>query len=1083
MDELFFRLGKYVHRNSAKLIFCSTLALITISVAIKSATIDDDVNSWVQVTPTIDAERRYIEKMAAPNIGSTNQLLIQTNSNPQASILNVESFKTHIKAMAIATQTTIDLFDNTWSLKDVCYLPSLPSFDDLNVNILLNNMMPCAIKTPLDCFWEGSKIAAINPGVGMFPFKSRIDWKTLSPISYVQQKWNDNPHISFPFASIINWMNRIGLNTGYQFKPCLNPNDPDCPVTAPNKHSKEIPDIGAQLAGGCYGIASNEMHWLEDEIVGGTTRNSTGHIIHARALQSTIQLMGVQDMYDLHKYQFKGRPNENWSLEKSKMVLDAWQSKFQEELDRHTNESTDARPFNLYTLTSSFVPDSLVVLSYSNLTTAQCCFLFMTLFTLLAFPCFKNQLDDKATIHCDKLQKSNRNLMEQFHSMILAAICSLYIGINLIASIGLGTLFNLPINAATIQLLPPIALYYSFNQLFTLANSFKSRSQESSKYDKLCSHSLVDVGSIFLLELLTYSVCLLIITILPISATRVFAFQVILHLILSTLTSTVIFPSIITIFLRNKYSRRKIYASHSTAQIKSNNNVKHQSKSDEIMSQSDDQFFSQIENDLRHLRIDVPSTHNIDISAKLQSNGFSTTLMLSSSRNDNPTNVLKGYELGSHEFTSADHYGLPPPEYSQIIEPPVIPPTNQSFNKSSSCITDCDKKDYMSDNSKNESPNKNKFLIINGFSRMAILFSILIFFVFMSSNIPRINFGLDIKDIVDRDTYQYGALDAQKSHFYIFNIFAITKAPFDYPKNQRLLYEYYEKIAMIDGILINKDDKPRFWLESFRRWLLELQRQFDSDKNQSLVSNYGWKPEASENTKLAYKLLAQTGKLDNPIDKSQVETTRLVDTSGIINQEAFYNYLTAWISNDPFSYSLSEACFVPEPKNWFEDRDRDPEDLRLEKAKPLVYAQIPFSLKIDGNNYDSIAKIRTISSTFKQLNLPNFPTGLPFIFWDQFLHLGTSTVLMIVGSSISTLLVIAISTGNMKMAIFISSIALLQISSLHGFLGFYTIQFNNIIGSLLMVLHGLFSSFLIHAFMVSLLTQIAILFQLKRNYF
>ena len=40
----------------------------------------------------------------------------------------------------------------------------------------------------------------------------------------------------------------------------------------------QLPDIGAELTGGCSGFASKYMHWEEDLIVGGIQRNKTGYI-------------------------------------------------------------------------------------------------------------------------------------------------------------------------------------------------------------------------------------------------------------------------------------------------------------------------------------------------------------------------------------------------------------------------------------------------------------------------------------------------------------------------------------------------------------------------------------------------------------------------------------------------------------------------------------------------------------------------------------------------------------------------------------------------------------------------------------
>ena len=37
-------------------------------------------------------------------------------------------------------------------------------------------------------------------------------------------------------------------------------------------------DVGAELAGGCYGFASKYMHWPEGLIVGGAKKNKSGHM-------------------------------------------------------------------------------------------------------------------------------------------------------------------------------------------------------------------------------------------------------------------------------------------------------------------------------------------------------------------------------------------------------------------------------------------------------------------------------------------------------------------------------------------------------------------------------------------------------------------------------------------------------------------------------------------------------------------------------------------------------------------------------------------------------------------------------------
>lgn len=131
-------------------------------------------------------------------------------------------------------------------------------------------------------------------------------------------------------AKVEQYMKQAGISTGYIKKPCLNPNDPHCPDTAPNKNSKKSPDIGASLSGGCYGYAVNFMHWPEELIVGGTERNTT-HIRKAKALQTVIQLMSEQELYDHWTDNYKTH-YVPWSLKQARDILNAWQEKFSNEV-------------------------------------------------------------------------------------------------------------------------------------------------------------------------------------------------------------------------------------------------------------------------------------------------------------------------------------------------------------------------------------------------------------------------------------------------------------------------------------------------------------------------------------------------------------------------------------------------------------------------------------------------------------------------------------------------------------------------------------------------------------------------------
>lgn len=88
-----------------------------------------------------------------------------------------------------------------------------------------------------------------------------------------------------------------------------------------------------------------------------------------------------------------------------------------------------------------------------------------------------------------------------------------------------------------------------------------------------------------------------------------------------------------------------------------------------------------------------------------------------------------------------------------------------------------------------------------------------------------------------------------------------------------------------------------------------LQNAFDHEWNLGYIKQEGWNQSASNEAILAYKLMVQTGRVENPVDKSLLTSNRLVKEDGIINPKAFYHYLTVWYNSDPLAYSASQVGF------------------------------------------------------------------------------------------------------------------------------------------------------------------------------
>lgn len=69
----------------------------------------------------------------------------------------------------------------------------------------------------------------------------------------------------------------------------------------------------------------------------------------------------------------------------------------------------------------------------------------------------------------------------------------------------------------------------------------------------------------------------------------------------------------------------------------------------------------------------------------------------------------------------------------------------------------------------------------------------------------------------------------------------------------------------------------------------------------------------------------------------QLTKQRLVDADGIINPNAFYIYLTAWVSNDPVAYAASQANIRPHRPEWVHDKADYMPETRLRSKLHFIF--------------------------------------------------------------------------------------------------------------------------------------------------
>lgn len=66
--------------------------------------------------------------------------------------------------------------------------------------------------------------------------KDPLQWTNFDPKEFLE----DLRKAHFPVEVFEEMLEKADVGHGYMDRPCLNPADPDCPLTAPNKNSTKV---------------------------------------------------------------------------------------------------------------------------------------------------------------------------------------------------------------------------------------------------------------------------------------------------------------------------------------------------------------------------------------------------------------------------------------------------------------------------------------------------------------------------------------------------------------------------------------------------------------------------------------------------------------------------------------------------------------------------------------------------------------------------------------------------------------------------------------------------------------------------
>uniref|UniRef100_A0AAR2JVB2 SSD domain-containing protein n=1 Tax=Pygocentrus nattereri TaxID=42514 RepID=A0AAR2JVB2_PYGNA len=954
-QRLFFKLGCYIQKNCGKFLVVGLIIFGAFAVGLRAANLETDVEKlWVEVGGRVNQELKYTRQKIGEEAMFNPQLMIQTPRYQGANILTVEALKQHLDSAIKASRVHVSMYNRKWKLEHLCYKSGEFVTENNFAYQIIENLHPCLIITPLDCFWEGAKL---HSGIAYLPGEPPLQWVNFDPMALIAK-------LKAVTNLVDSWeemLVKAEVGHGYMDRPCINPADPDCPVSAPNKNSSRPLDITRVLTGGCYGVSRKYMHWQEELIIGGTKKNNSGRLLSAKALQTMFQLMTPKQMYE-HLKGYEAVSHMNWNEDKAAAILEAWQRRYSEVVQQSVSINSSQKVLTFTTTTLEDILKSFSSVSGIRIASGYLLMLAYACLTMLRWDCAKSQ-----------------------GAVGLAGV--LLVTLSVAAGLGLCSLIGISFNAATTQVLPFLALGVGVDDVFLLAHAFSETGQNKRiPFEDRTGECLKRTGASVALTSISNITAFFMAALIPIPALRAFSLQAAVVVVFNFAMVLLIFPAILSMDLYRREDRRfDIFCC----------------------------FVSPCANRVIQLEPQAaygdPSSEAGHYSPppSYSSHGFSQQTQIT---------MQSTVQLRTEYDPRTQAYYTTAEPRSRISVQPFPPTTTNGASSTRDLLSHsgetgpscaepaCSRWTFASFAEKHYAP----FLLQPTTKAVVILLFLALLGISLYGT-TCVRDGLELTDIVPRETAEYDFLGAQFQYFSFYNMYVVTQQA-EYAQAQPLLYEMHQRFGAVKYVLREDNGQlPLMWLHYFRDWLQGLQEAFDKDWEAGRITQGNYK-NASDDGVLAYKLLVQTGRRDKPINYNLLTKHRLVDADGIINPSAFYIYLTAWVSNDPVAYAASQANIRPHPPEWIHDRT-DSIPINIPAAEPIEYAQFPFylnGLRETPQFVEAIESVRSICSNYSRQGLPSYPNGYPFLFWEQYVGLRHWLLLFISVVLASTFLVCAI---------------------------------------------------------------------------
>jgi len=1034
LQAIFFKLGCFSQRFSWVILATGFLILIGFSFGLLKARIETDVEKlWMEVDGRLEKELQYTKDSLGEGHEKTNELIIHASNNGEGNILSVASLQNHLKAVQKAIDIRVTIYNKTWTHSDLCYAPEVPSFNNSLVDGIVAAIIPCLIVSPLDCFWDGAKVLKLRGTLPDIVKSFPLEWTKSHPSTLLGLL----PLLQIEGEEEIRQLFfKAGIVDGYQNRPCLDPTEADCPKSAPNSLSKsgQPPDVAKELTGGCKGFAAEFMQWAEELVVGGTDKVN-GTLSSAKALQTILVLSSPQDL----QKRFADKSQHltvDWNISSARKVLEAWQRSFTEELNKDVNNRDD---FSIMAFDSASVTDLLVEFSQTSVSRVAIGYILMLIYAGLTL-------------------KRWCNAVHSHGALGFAGV--LIVTLSVAAGLGFCALVRIPFNAASTQVLPFLALGLGVDDMFLLAHSYSFQTQNGDIRNKeevgLC---LATTGVSVFLTSFNNMLAFFMAALIPIPALRYFAIQAAVVVVFNFIAVIIIFPAMISLDLR----RRKVERYDVVCCLKRSRDV---GREVDVLSTDD----------LSSTDGQSNATSKTEISGSQVTGRPSQTMVMSETTKDKSDSSIaevlaKDYVMNDdkHWKGSLDNQGTQ--VNSNAMQITAFPRnTNPPKGRGDAHDNMCSRLslDYFASvyygPFLQETPVKVVVIVL-----FAGLLAVGIYGSF------QVDDGLEVKDVVPQGSVAHQFVDAQFKYFSFYPMALVTQADFDYANRQKILYSYHEVFKEIPNVIRIPDSEeiPKFWMTFFREWLEDIQLAFDRDWANNSITYSGWYENASDSGIVAFKLLAQAGN-GGTIDRSKVRNVTLVSDDGIIRPDLFYKALTVWIDRDVLGYAFSQAEIRPKTLGWSNTRiPQDHAAIQVPTAKPISFAKINFNvidLRETKDFVNLIKSVRAICENFSAEGLPNYPSGVPFTFWEQYIEL-RKQILMAIGISLAVSFVVMSAMLFNIWAAGIIVISLIMITvELYGFMGLVGIQLSAVPAVTLILSVGVGEEFTVHMCMAFLYT-------------